>query len=621
MMFDAIKSFVLRGNFIILAVLVISASLVSEHFWSAENIVNVVRAASLIGIIAIGMNVVIIGGGIDLSVGAVAALTGAIAASLWVDDTGFMLFVIAPLVVALAIGFANGALVSWFGLQPFVATLVLMTVARGAGLVYTGGQPVYADFPDFFQFLSRGTVLGIPTPSILFLVAALVTWYMMRWRVFGREVYAVGANETAARLSGIRVGQVKFKTYLYCALLAGVSGLVLTSRMESGEPGQAGIFWELDAIAAVVIGGTSIRGGNGSVWGAFVGALIIGIVANLFNLLGVEPAWQQVAKGAIIVLAVMLQAISDGDIMRSLAVSLPRLPSLGAILKPTAALIVLLLIMNCILLRTAPTLFDIDLAKAPYTQANNLELTRVYHRAIPLYQEVIDRFPDSRYATLSRIGIANSARGSGDSELAGESYAALLAEVSAGKIEEEFRFEILKNYASLLQETADAETFESVYAQLEKNFPDSDATREAKVYLEQLRAAASGLQGEIPENAPVIVTEEGVKLPDSVLLGDRLELSIDIVPNGDHAADFSIMTSLAFWKGFKLVKVAPNPRSNTEFWGRRAWSYGKLAEPITVVATLEAVKPGQYELDLDIERSFDVLEFGIVKSITVEDRP
>lgn len=172
----AAKAFFGKGNFVILAVLVITAGLVSEHFWTGENIVNVIRAASLIGIVAIGMNVVIIGGGIDLSVGSIVALTGAVAASLWVSGAPFILFLTVPLLVALSVGFANGVLVSLVGLQPFVATLILMTVARGAGLVYTGGQPVYADYPDFFMFLSRGTLLGLPVPSFLFFMAALVTW-------------------------------------------------------------------------------------------------------------------------------------------------------------------------------------------------------------------------------------------------------------------------------------------------------------------------------------------------------------------------------------------------------------------------------------------------------------
>ena len=615
-MIALIRAFVCRGNFIILAALVLAAGLVSEHFWTIENILNVIRAASLIGIIAIGMNVVIIGAGIDLSVGSVVALTGTVAAALWVADVPLPLFIAIPLLVALAVGFANGALVSGFGLQPFVATLVLMAIARGAGLIYTGGQPIYADYPAVFMLLSRGALLGLPVPALLFLVIALFTWHLMRWRVFGREVYAIGANETAARLSGINVALVKFKTYLYCALLAGISGLALSSRMESGQPGQAGIFWELDAIAAVVIGGTALRGGRGSIWGAVVGALIIGIVANLFNLLGVGPAWQQIAKGGIILLAVLLQAFSDNGGLRSL--SRPRLPTLAISLKPMAGLFVLLLLFNGIVAQTAPALFAIDPAKAPYTRASNLELTRVYHRAIPLYKEVIARFPDSEYALRSRIGIANSARGSGDFSQAEKLYADLLRGIENGAVPATLRLDILKNYAALLQETPSAEAFEAVYAELERHYPGSDATREAGVFLEQLRAAAAKT-GRIAEDAPVLVTAAGVRLADSARVGQRIDLVIEVTPNGEKSADFSLLTSLAFWQGFKLIKILPNPRSNIEFWGRRAWRYGRLSEPITITATLGAVKAGAYELDLDIEQGFRVLEYGIVKSILVEE--
>lgn len=615
-MIALIRAFVCRGNFIILAALVLAAGLVSEHFWSIENILNVIRAASLIGIIAIGMNVVIIGAGIDLSVGSVVALTGTVAAGLWVADAPFLLFITLPLLVALAVGLANGALVSGFGLQPFVATLVLMAIARGAGLIYTGGQPIYADYPDMFMLLSRGALLGLPIPAVLFLVIALFTWHLMRWRVFGREVYAIGTNETAARLSGINVGRVKIKTYLYCALLAGISGLVLTSRMESGQPGQAGIFWELDAIAAVVIGGSAIKGGSGSIWGAVVGALIIGIVANLFNLLGVGPAWQQIAKGGIILLAVLLQAFSDNGSLKSL--SMPGWPTLALNWQPIASLSVLLLLFNGILAQTAPALFTIDPAKAPYTRANNLELTRVYHRAIPLYEEVIARFPDSEYALRSRVGIANSARGSGEFSRAEKIYADLLRGIENGVVPATLRLEILKNYAALLQETPSADAFEAVYTELERHYPESDATREAGVFLGQLRAAAARTGG-IAKDAPVVVTAAGVRLADSTRVGQRIDLVIEVAPNGEKSADFSLLSSLAFWQGFKLIRITPNPRSNTEFWGRRAWSYARLPEPITITATLEAIKAGAYELDLDIEQSFRVLEYGIVKAIRVEE--
>ena len=606
-MMTSLRAFFTSGNVIILAVLVVVAGFVSDYFWTVENSLNVIRVASLVGIIAIGMNVVIIGGGIDLSVGSIVALTGTIAASLQVLGAPVALVFCLPLFVALAAGLANGTLVGGFGLQPFVATLVLMTVARGVGLVYTGGQPIYADYPDSFLFLSRGTVLGVPFPVILFFVVALLTWHLMRWRVFGREVYATGANETAARLSGVTVGRVKLKSYLYCAFLAGLSGLVLTSRMESGEPGQAGLFWELDAIAAVVIGGTAIRGGSGSIWGAVAGALVIAIIANLFNLLGVGPAWQQVAKGVIIVLAVLMQVVSERG---GIELRWPALPPV----KPIFAVIGVVVVFNAILSQAVPSLFQIDLAKAPYTRANNLELTRVYHRAIPLYEEVIARFPDSDYALRARLGIANSARGTGDLVRAEDIYQGLLAGIAQGSVPETLRFDVLKNYATLLQETAELAPFEQVFAQLERHYPDSDATREARVVRDQLRAATAGADTGVQEG-PIVVKR--VSLPATAQVGERIELVIELVPNGDVSPDFSLMTNLAFWKGFKLVRLSPPPRTNTEFWGRRAWGFGGVSEPMTLTATLEALTPGSWAFDLDVERDFEVLEYGIVRTVVV----
>lgn len=617
-MISYMKTHVLRGNFIILVVLAVSAGLVSDFFWTSENILNVIRAASLIGIIAIGMNVVVISGGIDLSVGSVVALTGAIAAGLWVSGAPLLIFLGVPFLVALSVGFANGALVSWFGLQPFVATLVMMTVARGAGLVYTGGQPIYADYPQFFMFLSRGTVFGLPMPAVLFLSVALISWYLMKFRVFGREVYAIGANETAARLSGINVGWVRFKCYIYCALLAGLSGLILTSRMESGEPGQAGIFWELDAIAAVVIGGTSIRGGSGSVWGAFVGALMIGIVANTFNLLGVGPAWQQVAKGAIILLAVMLQTFTDRGGRVPFDINKPSVKNVPLFLKRVAVFAGVLVLLNGILSQTTPSLFLIDLAKAPYTRAKNLELTRVYRRAIPIYEEVISQYPDSKYVELSRIGIANSARESGDLVRAQEDYELLFDELSSGSIPEEAQLEMLKGYTTLLQEIGDFQTFEIVFKELEVRYPESDTAREARAFLEQMNSSAESQLGSIPENAPVRISAESVILPETVKLGDRFDMIIYVEMNEDQSSDFSLVSSLGFWRGFKLIRLAPNPRSASEFWGRQAWSFAKLTEPLVLSVTLEAVETGDFVFDLDVERSFDIIEMGVVKSITVE---
>lgn len=312
-----IGRFSINSNVAVLAVLLFTAGLVSPFFWTLENIVNLIRVSSLIGIIAVGMNVVIISGGIDLSVGSVVALVGTLAASLCTAGYPVGVVALLPIAAALLAGVVNGSLVALLGFQPFVATLVTMTVFRGSGLVYSAGQPIYADYPAFIGFLARGTIIGIPAPAVLFLAIVLVTWYVMRFRAIGRMTYMVGANEKATYYGGVSVLRVKLFAYVYCALLAGIAGLLLTARMGSGEPGQAGVLFELDAIAAVVIGGTALQGGRGSVWGALVGALMIGVMSNLFNLVGVAPEWQNVSKGAVILVAVIMAGTA---------------PSIGAIL-------------------------------------------------------------------------------------------------------------------------------------------------------------------------------------------------------------------------------------------------------------------------------------------------
>ncbi|MEI9402520.1 ABC transporter permease subunit [Mesorhizobium argentiipisi] len=311
----------INANLVILVILLTCAGLVSPYFWSVENIVNLVRVASLIGIVAVGMNLVIILGGIDLSVGSVVALTGTLAASLWTAGYPLPVVVMAPLAIAGAVGIVNGSLVAFLSYQPFVATLVTMTLFRGAGLVYSAGQPIYADYPPAFNFLARGNVAGIPAPALVLMAIVTLTWYVVRFRAVGRMIYMVGSNESAAYYGGVSVWRVKMFAYTYCAVLAGFAGLILTARMGSGEPGQAGVLLELDAIAAVVIGGSSLRSGSGSVWGALIGALVIGVLSNLFNLLGVAPEWQNVSKGAVILLAVTIAG--GGPLWRSLTMRRP----------------------------------------------------------------------------------------------------------------------------------------------------------------------------------------------------------------------------------------------------------------------------------------------------------
>lgn len=306
------------SNIIILLIMIVVSSLLSPVFLTKGNLFNVFRASSMIGIVAIGMTVVILVEGIDLSVGSVVGVSGAIAAGMCRDGHSALIIFSIPLLFGLLVGFVNGVLISKIRLQAFVATLATMTVVRGAGLVYTGGKPIYVTYPEAFIVIAQSSLLGIPTPAILFILTTVVASIFLQTRPLGRHVYALGGNEEAARLSGIQIDRVKIIVYSICGLLAAFAGLILTARMQSGEPGQAGVGWELDAIAAVVIGGTMMTGGVGSVWGTFAGALIIGILSNMFNLLGLDPQWHHVAKGAVIVFAVWFQTARTGELPKFL---------------------------------------------------------------------------------------------------------------------------------------------------------------------------------------------------------------------------------------------------------------------------------------------------------------
>ena len=296
----------------ILLVMAAAATILSPVFLTADNLMNVFRASSMIGIVAVGMTLVILTGGIDLSVGSVVALSGALAAGFWRDSHSTLLTFALPLAVGAAFGVLNGLLVARLRLQAFVATLATMTIARGIGLIYTGGQPIYVDYPPAFLAIAQSYVVGIPTPAVLFVAATIVFSLILHRLPLGRWIYAVGGNEEATQLTGVNTSLVKVLVYCFCGILAAFAGLVLTARMQSGEPGQAGIGWELDAIASVVIGGTLMTGGVGNVGKTFIGALIIGILANMFNLLGLDPPWQQLAKGVVIILAVWFQSARVG---------------------------------------------------------------------------------------------------------------------------------------------------------------------------------------------------------------------------------------------------------------------------------------------------------------------
>jgi ribose transport system permease protein len=290
-----------------LGFLILALSLLSPYFLSTANLLNVLRQVSINAILALGMTVVILKGGIDLSVGSLLALAGALAA-------GFALSGLPPLLamglgvgIAVALGTLQGLLVAYAGLPPFIVTLAGLTAFRGLTLVYTDGRPI-TGLPDPFLFLGNGTLLGIPVPVMVMLSFLLLTHLLLQNTALGRYLYAVGGNEEAARLSGVPVARIKVFAYAYSGLAAGLAALVLTGRLNSAQP-TAGTGFELDAIAAAVVGGTSLAGGRGTAWGTFLGALIIGVLNNGMNLLNVSSFYQLIAKGAVIVLALLVDRL------------------------------------------------------------------------------------------------------------------------------------------------------------------------------------------------------------------------------------------------------------------------------------------------------------------------
>lgn len=272
----------------------------SDSFLSAANLENVLRQVSINAIIGVGMTCVILTGGIDLSVGSVMALSGTLAAGLLVAGANGAAALAAGIGVGVALGAANGLFVAFAGMPPIIVTLATMGIARGLALIYTGGYPIDG-LPDWVRFFGSGKVLGVQMPVLTMLAVYALAWLMLERMPFGRYVYAIGGNEHATRLSGVRVSRVKLAVYTFAGLTSALAALVLTGCLMSGQPNAGGGF-ELDAIAAVVMGGTSIAGGRGSI----VGALLLGVLNNGLNMIGVNPYVQNVIKGAIILLAIYI---------------------------------------------------------------------------------------------------------------------------------------------------------------------------------------------------------------------------------------------------------------------------------------------------------------------------
>lgn len=305
-----------------LLVMCFALSLLSDRFLTAENSWNVMRQISVNLIISVGMTLVILTGGIDLSVGSVLAFSGAVTAFLLktgAEITSINLYIGFTLTGALIGGILTGTILGWFNgititrfkVPPFVATLAMLTIARGLTMLLTGGFPI-TGFSNRMSFIGTGWFLGIPMPVWISAAAVAGAVVLTRKTRLGRYIYAIGGNETAAILSGVKIRKVKMIVYAAAGALSAIGGIIITSRLDSAQP-NAGSGFELDSIAAVVIGGTSLSGGKGTIMGTVQGALIIGILNNGLVLLDVSPFWQQVIKGLVILAAVMIEKINSKE--------------------------------------------------------------------------------------------------------------------------------------------------------------------------------------------------------------------------------------------------------------------------------------------------------------------
>lgn len=283
-------------------------TMATPAFASQKNIMNLLRQSSIIGIISAGMTFVIISGNFDISVGAVAALSGAVTMKLATSGVNIFLAMAAALLVCGFVGLVNGFVVAKIGIPSLITTMAMVSIVKGSMLMLTGGYPITETF-DFLDTLGNGYFLGIPIPVIVFAITVFIAWVVLSKTRFGRHVYSVGGNAEASRLNGINVDSYKIKVFMINAVLAGIAGIVLVGRMGTASP-AAGDGYDMDAIASVVIGGTSVAGGSGSPIKTVVGVLMMSVINNSFNLLGVDMYFQYIFKGLIILVAVGIDSYS-----------------------------------------------------------------------------------------------------------------------------------------------------------------------------------------------------------------------------------------------------------------------------------------------------------------------
>lgn len=291
------------GTVLIFIGICILASLLSPTFLTEANLTNVLRQVVVVSLLACGVTFIIILGHIDVSLGSVLALAGVIAASVMAMTGSILLAVIAGVLVGAIIGLINGLVITFFRIPSFIMTLATTTVARGVALLYTGGSPISG--LGNFKLIGQGSIGPFPISVLILIVFVALSWVLLNKTKFGRYVYAVGGNQRAALASGINPDRIVIKAFIFNGILCAVAGIVLMSRINSGQP-AAGVGYEFDAITAVVVGGTSLMGGTGTITGTIIGSMIIGVINNILNLMNVSSYWQQIIKGLIIAIAVIL---------------------------------------------------------------------------------------------------------------------------------------------------------------------------------------------------------------------------------------------------------------------------------------------------------------------------
>lgn len=295
---------------LVLLCMIVFLALFTNSFFTVQNIINVLRQVSINGVMAMGVTLIIVTGGIDLSLGSMLAFAGVVATSFAHPEPHcpLIIIILVGIVVGGICGMTNGFLVAHLKIPAFIATLGMTTVARGAALVYSDGRPIIDLSPSFKQF-GQGSLLGVPVPIYVFVAVIILSVILLHKTRFGRYIYAIGGNQEAAKASGVNIKAVLFSVYAFAGILCGVAGVMLASRTGAGAP-NAGSGYELDAIAAAVLGGTSTSGGKGTIVGTIAGILIMGILSNGLDILNVSSYIQQIIKGVIIVGAVLLDQIN-----------------------------------------------------------------------------------------------------------------------------------------------------------------------------------------------------------------------------------------------------------------------------------------------------------------------